>query len=541
MAAWKLSDFELISEWKNSNCGQTALGTNGGKTYFLKKYTDPVHPLNNGSMSEKTYNHNKAKFDVFERRRTDINKALRAVSGAGGNIVIPMCEFREENFYMEAAELVPGVVSREDIPIVLDGLTMEAKKTLMLTAAGALGTVHGQNIIHSDLKLENVLLVKNEFSGKYVAKIIDFDSSYFVGDIPDEVRGDLRFYSPELQRYTDAEEDEERDELKPTLTVKSDIFSLGIIFHLYLTGEFPEPDSLPESLQRRKDAGGKVYCSNVILAGCVLKASDKITDDKYRFLIADMLEKDPTKRPTANEVVMRLKTEGPEPSEFDSAWPEHGIMIVEDRLKADGIIRFKQKLSADKKLYELRDKNGRSQVMTKEELMSAGYGVIVGGVDEPWPGDNIEFTDANLDNLEKRGYFRTIKRKEVSGKKVYVIYSTSGMERVMPASNMKAFGFATDTKPRSSSSYTGGSGSSSPVRTPTPPAPPAPSVTTFCEPWPEDNIEWDMDAIKAKGYVGIECATTPAGAKGYYFYREGGRKQFFAKSTLLAFKYAKNK
>ena len=87
--AWKLSDFELISEWKNNTCSKTVRGKHGGKEYFIKQYTDPVHPLNNGSMSEKTYNANKKKFETFEARRMRLNKTLRDVSSEGGNIIIP--------------------------------------------------------------------------------------------------------------------------------------------------------------------------------------------------------------------------------------------------------------------------------------------------------------------------------------------------------------------------------------------------------------------------------------------------------------------
>ena len=30
--------YDLISEWKNSQCGQTAQAVKGGRKYFLKKY-----------------------------------------------------------------------------------------------------------------------------------------------------------------------------------------------------------------------------------------------------------------------------------------------------------------------------------------------------------------------------------------------------------------------------------------------------------------------------------------------------------------------
>ena len=61
--------YELISEWKNSQCGKTAMARRDGKTYFLKKYQTPVAPVNNGTLDAKTFEHNK-------KHTVPINKAI---------------------------------------------------------------------------------------------------------------------------------------------------------------------------------------------------------------------------------------------------------------------------------------------------------------------------------------------------------------------------------------------------------------------------------------------------------------------------------
>ena len=455
---WKLSDFELLSEWKCNNISKTARGKHGGKEYFIKQYTNPVHPLTNGSMSEKTYNSQKKNFELFEARRTRINKALRAVSVEGGNIIIPHCEFREENYYVEASLFVPDVIPDDKIEETLAGLGDEERDLLMLTAASALNTVHSQGIIHSDLKLKNVLLAKMPGKGNFIAKIIDFDSSYFMDDIPNQLTGDFCYYSPELETYIEAEDREEREALKATLTPKSDIFSLGIIFHVYLTGEVPEGINLPEYLQKKKDKGRPIYCWDVLREGGILRISDKIKNLKHKLLIADMLEKDYTKRPSAQEVVFRLKSAGPE-------------LVVE----------------------------------------------------EPWEEHDIEFTDATLEKMASSKYLKSIRRKEQNGKKGYEIYHSSGRVEFQASSNMVLRGFATKKGKTAKNTVV------------------EETVRTFCEPWPEDNIEWDIDYMKSKGYVGVEQGTNSSGVKGYYLYVEGQEKTFRTKSNLVMLKYAKKK
>ena len=49
--------YELVEDWKNSNCGKVAVGTKGGKKYFLKKYQTPVAPIDNGTLDAKTFEH----------------------------------------------------------------------------------------------------------------------------------------------------------------------------------------------------------------------------------------------------------------------------------------------------------------------------------------------------------------------------------------------------------------------------------------------------------------------------------------------------
>jgi len=297
--------YELLGEWKNSNSGKIAKGVKDGKTYFIKKYLSPVKPIDNGAMSAKTVERNERIFNQFVALRTRLNNALRPVACEGSNIVIPTEEFIEGNHYIEVSEAIEGVVPYDEWENVLASLSPDVKKLLMLTAAGGVGVIHAQQIIHGDLKFENVLLTRNPRSGNYVAKIIDFDCACFTEDIPDESIGDIRYLSPELAEYLTEEED--REPLRAKITTKTDIFSLGIIFHRYLAGEFPQGKNLSKALQRRKESGRPIYCWAVLLSGGALEISDTITDSNMRRLLAAMLDINPEKRPTAVEVLRCLK------------------------------------------------------------------------------------------------------------------------------------------------------------------------------------------------------------------------------------------
>ena len=90
------------------------------------------------------------------------------------------------------------------------------------------------------------------------------------------------------------------------LSTKSDIFSLGIVFHNYLAdGEFPDFIDLPEHLAERKKEKKAIYCAEPLLSEeGKLVVSSKIKEEYLVNLICAMLQPEPEDRPTALDVVM---------------------------------------------------------------------------------------------------------------------------------------------------------------------------------------------------------------------------------------------
>ena len=450
-----LEKYELIGEWKNSNSGKIITAKKSGNTYFIKKYQTPVEPIDNGSLQPKTIEKNRKIFREFVDVRKRINETIRTITGPGGNIIIPCEEFVEGNHYVEVTDYIEGVVTKDDIEKVLSGLSVEKKILLMCTAAGALSSVHSKHIVHSDLKLDNVLLVKNKI-GNYVAKLIDFDNSYFVDKKPEEVIGTIDYYSPELGIYSNAED--ERDELGKRLTEKSDIFSLGLILHYYLSGEFPTPIKLTDKLKKRQEKGKRIYCWVALNNGCELQLSTKIKDESHIQLIRDMLSKEPEDRPTANDVLLRLKTRTkdieekkttetkkviPSPvkkvSGFCEPWDTHPFVFDTELIQKKGFSAAERAERAGVKGYNLyRSSDAQAMYFTIEKLKmlkyvkekgatktSATSVVKEAGIGVPWPEHNIVFDE---DMIRKKGFIG-IKQDEANGIKGYRAQMSDGTSR----------------------------------------------------------------------------------------------------------------
>ncbi|KAJ3671627.1 hypothetical protein LUZ60_007706 [Juncus effusus] len=101
---------------------------------------------------------------------------------------------------------------------------MEAKRWTQQIVA-ALEALHMQRIAHRDMKLENIML---DFKGD--VKLIDFGLSDYVfpGEKLSKLAGSRGYIAPEVF-------DKKRG-------IASDMWSLGVLAHVLLTGEFSFPD-----------------------------------------------------------------------------------------------------------------------------------------------------------------------------------------------------------------------------------------------------------------------------------------------------------
>lgn len=336
---------------------------------------------------------------------------------------------------------------------VIRGLDENEKMLVLKIAMGALQTIHGQRIIHGDLKLTNIMLVKNDM-GHFVSKIIDFDGAFFEDDVPlDSIIGTVDYYSPELAVYSSNEDPEFRKKVSKMMTTKSDIFTMGLILHEYLTGEKPKPDRLSSSLQRLEDAGKFIYPWQIVLTNdrgeekTQLVISSAVSEPAYVALISDMLNLEPERRPSAVEVLKRLNNKEL-PIEADT-WPEHDITINVSRAKEQVIGLRKLEVTKEKEVvhaYEIMEKDGRRYIKSKEELVSLGLALMAESWTPPRTEDKIRW---NMDELKKM--FISI-APDAPGR--YFLFDKRGNKRIMTVSQLVMMRFAERTEAAAASTAT---------------------------------------------------------------------------------------
>ena len=285
--------YQLIRDFKmagGGNCEWT-FATKDGREYFIKRFLNPKYPKPDGPGSEKTKNLMREACEQFERHQRELNDAVKSVAGASGRLVAASDFFREDNLFYKVAVKVPA----ENIsPAEIAKLPLENKIGLLQNVCTAVSTLHRKKIVHGDLKVDNALLEKSGSDELFIARLIDFDSSYFAQKPPavDEMMGDPPYYSPELLNYV-----QEKDDDHSKLTTQSDMFALGLVFHQYLTGNMPS------------FAGDHKYVCEAVRAGYVVEPDslDKSLPNGMRILISSMLKYNPADRPTAFTVTNQLK------------------------------------------------------------------------------------------------------------------------------------------------------------------------------------------------------------------------------------------
>ena len=461
-----LNDYTLIGGWRTGAETASAVAQKDGKEFMIKRYLGFFKPLRNGMFDDKTVGILEEEFERFADCRTRVNSTLRSRRGAE-NLIVPCEEFVEEGYYYEVSAAVNGVVPAEELEPFIKSLPLSSKLLIMRTAAGALSTVHSAGIVHGDLNPNNVLIAKNG-AGDDVAKLTGFDVSCFLDDI--RLFGkDNEYCSPELGLYSNVEEDEEKEEFKKFLSEKSDIFSLGVIFHFYLTGALPQPDVLSESLRKekeRREAAGKrvfFYPWNVLVRGGTLKIDDGIKPAGLRTLLSSMMSLMPEDRPTASQVLKKLITLKEE--SFEEPWPDHRIEWNEEQLRKSGYVSGERALKSGIESYVLVRADGSREVFFQKDTLT-GMNLAFDLPDAPpdtlpdappdilpdvspdappsapeedlWPEDHFTF---HKEKLRSRGY-TSIERQVLNGVKGYSLIKENGDKRFVRSDAMVPLGYA---------------------------------------------------------------------------------------------------
>ena len=526
-------NYTLTSEWKESAGGQTAIGESmrDKKKVFIKKYTTMKMPVFGPDITEADYKKRCKTFERLVQVRKDINSKLRTVSAAGGNILVPSDDFVFENLFYEVSEFVEGTISDPD---EVAKLPYDDRILLLKTAAAALKTVHERcNIIHCDVKSGNLMVARTR-DGYLVGKLIDFDCSLFADKpLPRETGGDQNYMSPELMLYSMSEGD---PEYAKKVTYKTDIFSLGLVFHFYLAGKLPEYDGITEPrLLKKLEKGVRVYPCQVVQSGGTIVISDEI-EPKFASLIRQMIDIDPAKRPDCGKLLETLKEggTGAVPEVICPPAPEHSFTWNVTKLRADGFTGTRMVSPASKQEYEMLVRGKVKNTLTVDQLVKKGYAIKKedkakrsgSGFDEPWPEDDIKWDETRI----KQKFYSGVKRAS-PGK--YVLTRLGGSSREYTADELIKLKYATGHAGKG-----GGGSSSTAAFVPKTDTTGGSAGTDAGEPWPEDHIAFDMGKITAARYVSIR-RVMQGSEKKYELQGAGGRTVVLAADKLVKLGYAR--
>jgi serine/threonine protein kinase len=228
-----LNGYTVVSRPTNADAGKClwAFAEKDGSDYFIKEFLDPKIPKPDsmGSVADKERRFAECK--RFAERHLRMMNLLRADHLHAGNMVLAVDFFAEgTRYYKVTPRIRPTDASPQD-------LQPRGQLVLLRTLADSLQLLHGHGIVHGDLKPENVLLARPGQGPLLIAKLIDFDDAYPVGDPPPRavIGGNPLYGAPEWLRYL------REDSLAKarSLTQAVDMFAFGLLIHTYLFGELP--------------------------------------------------------------------------------------------------------------------------------------------------------------------------------------------------------------------------------------------------------------------------------------------------------------
>ncbi|MER7621587.1 lipopolysaccharide kinase InaA family protein [Streptomyces sp. NPDC126503] len=273
-----IAGYRVVTDPTNANGGKCiwAFAEKDGGQFFVKRFLEPKRPRDDAADSPSVRIRREVAQE-FEKRHRKVMKKLRPDSVGGGNIVLATDFFHEGSTYYKVTERID--TTSLDRPQTLEP---NQKAVLLKTLGSSLRMLHDLGIVHGDLKPLNVLIQKREGAAFHVAKLIDFDDSYESGDPPgpEDISGDSVYGAPEWRRYLQ----DDGSAGPADLTCAVDVFALGLMTHLYVTGDLPSYDA----------AFGSP--ADAVNAGEELRLDPRLSDELLA-LLRRMTAADPRVRP----------------------------------------------------------------------------------------------------------------------------------------------------------------------------------------------------------------------------------------------------
>ncbi len=434
-------------KWEGTGCGEFILGKKGGQTYFIKRNILTRRP--DKSTPPKVYDLYMSQARELEEKQKRLNSLMAGLRWDKDFIVAEDENFWDENKFTTITVCVPKVMSNDQVRHDLPRISQNAFMALAKRSAQVMATLHARGVIHGDLKEKNFVIVNK--GGDYFPYLIDFDSAYPKDQIPepDDIGGTEGYQSPEILYYYEEMCD------PAIITPATDIYTLALVWHNWWTSVFPLAD-IPTG-----DVGMAILSDKKVDldAKFNIKIGDRCGNTVVS-LMNWMIQKEPDKRPTAEQVFKVLCDELEVPVEyhcggdsvpFDTTlWPPHekaGTLIPLDELKAKykGFKRANQGGGSDGLRYKITELSGDITIKTIDDLLKEGIVKISKAeITDTWPEDDIVLVDPT--EIIAKGY-ASIEKIVLAFRKRYLITTLGGRTQDVGPTWLIANGLATKRPP----------------------------------------------------------------------------------------------
>jgi serine/threonine protein kinase len=172
--------------------------------------------------------------------RARFNQEARLASSISHPNIVSVVDFGEDERF--GAYMVMELVEGE--PLVAPGrlpMTVRRACDVLCQIADALGHIHRCGIVHGDVKADNIMITAETTGARrrQVARLLDFGLARRSGPGEDgDVSGSPHYLAPERA-------------LGKPATIATDIYALGVLGYLLITGTLPFDGSIVEILLRQ--------------------------------------------------------------------------------------------------------------------------------------------------------------------------------------------------------------------------------------------------------------------------------------------------
>ncbi len=194
---------------------------------FLKKFPSPKKPGDDERIADHLrYEAELKRCEEFLSHHLDVSRILNETAIGNGSLVKPLHSFWHESSFYKIYPYLPEIKNLSSANV--RNLLPQQRVRLIKGTLLALRELHERNIVHADIKPENIVLA--ELPIGEVARLIDFDDAYFDEEPPPPsvLGGTEDYYSPEVLAYKGFV----AEAAYPLhLGKQSDLFSLALALH----------------------------------------------------------------------------------------------------------------------------------------------------------------------------------------------------------------------------------------------------------------------------------------------------------------------